>query len=76
VVDPDLDVTYGPHPVQAKSGTITVPSDLLREIGMEKGDKAHWALNPDIPGTLVFIPTKNLARITSEILQRLRELGG
>lgn len=75
MVDPNLDVFYGPHPVQAKSGTITVPRELLREIGMELGDKAQWALNPDIPGTLVFIPNSRLAQITGEILERLRQIG-
>lgn len=75
MVDPSLDVTYGPHPVGAKNGTITVPVDLLREIGMERGERAHWALNPDIPGTLLLIPTKRLAVLTAEILQRLRETG-
>jgi hypothetical protein len=75
VVDPSLDVLYGPHPVGARSGTITVPRDLLHEIGMELGDKAQWALNPDIPGTLVLIPTATMARLTAEILGRLREMG-
>lgn len=75
MVDPNLDVLYGPHPIQARSGTITVPRDLLREIGMEPGQRAHWALNPDIPGTLVLIPTAALARITGEVLDRLREIG-
>jgi hypothetical protein len=74
-VDPALDTFYGPHPIHAKNGTITVPRALLREIGMELGDEAQWALNPDIPGTLVLIPNKSLARITAEILHRLRELG-
>jgi hypothetical protein len=75
VVDPGLDIFHGPHPVGAKSGTITVPRDLLHEIGMEPGDKAQWALNPDIPGTLVLIPAAQMARLTAEILSRLREMG-
>jgi hypothetical protein len=74
-VDPSLDVFHGPHPVGLKNGTITVPRDLLHEIGMEPGDKAHWALNPDIPGTLVLIPAVRMARLTDEILVRLRQTG-
>ncbi|MEX2269358.1 MAG: AbrB/MazE/SpoVT family DNA-binding domain-containing protein [Acidimicrobiia bacterium] len=71
-MDAGVDVFYGPNPIAA-NGTITIPKELLREIGMESGDKAQWVLNPAIPGTLVLVPNKNLARLTSEILDRLRD---
>jgi hypothetical protein len=74
MVDPTIDVVYGPHPVQ-NTGTVTVPRDLLREVGVEPGnDKVHWALNPDIPGTLLLIPAKLLARTTDATLELLRQV--
>ncbi|MDQ6783014.1 MAG: hypothetical protein M3063_06160 [Actinomycetota bacterium] len=70
-MDPAADVVYGPNPVQ-KSGTVTVPRDLMREVGLEHGDRVHWALNPDIPGTLVLVPSTLLARSMTEVFQSLR----
>lgn len=65
---------YGPNPVQ-KTGTVTVPRDLLREIGVEAGDRVHWALNPDMPGTLVLIPAAMIARAMPGALESLRKVG-
>jgi hypothetical protein len=72
-VDPSTDVLYGPNPVQ-KTGTVTVPRQPLREIGVEGGeDQVHWALNPDVPGTLLLIPAKLLARAMPDMLKALRK---
>jgi len=70
-VDAAVDVSYGPNPVQ-KTGTVTVPKPLLREIGVESGDKVHWMLNPDVPGTLLLIPAKLMARVSPELVNLLR----
>ena len=70
-MDPGVDVLYGPNPLQ-KSGTVTIPRELLREVGLEFGDKVHWVLNPDIPGTLVLIPSKLLGRSMDAVLAGIR----
>jgi hypothetical protein len=72
VVDPSIDVLYGPNPIQ-KTGTVTVPRDLLREIGLDQGDGVHWALNPQLPGTLLLIPSSMIARRMSSIVEGLSE---
>jgi antitoxin component of MazEF toxin-antitoxin module len=72
-VDPGVDVLYGPNPLQ-KSGTVTIPRELLREVGLEFGDKVHWVLNPDIPGTLVLIPSMLLGRSMDEVLKAIRRI--
>ena len=66
-----MDVLYGPNPLQ-KSGTVTIPRELLREVGLEFGDKVHWVLNPDLPGTLVLIPSKLLGRSMDAVLAGIR----
>jgi antitoxin component of MazEF toxin-antitoxin module len=71
-VDSEVDVLYGPNPVQ-KTGTVTVPRELLREIGVESGDRVHWALNSDIPGTLVLIPSRLVARAMDDTLAAIRK---
>lgn len=70
-MDPSVDVFYGPNPLQ-KSGTVTVPRELLREVGLEVGDKVEWSLNPDIPGTLILIPSKLLSRSMEGMLDVIR----
>lgn len=70
-MDPAVDVFYGPNPLQ-KSGTVTVPRELLREVGLEVGDKVQWALNPDIPGTLILIPSNLLGRSMEAMLDVIR----
>lgn len=77
-MDPQVDTLHGPHPIQ-KTGTVSVPRDLLREIGIDpaEGDhRAHWMLNPDIPGTLVLIPTRLVARAHSDLVATLRAKAG
>lgn len=71
LVDPSVDVLYGPNPVQ-KTGTVTVPKPLLDEIGLAPGEKVHWLLNPDIPGTLLLIPASLVARTTPGLVDMLR----
>lgn len=74
MVDPSLDITYGPNPVQ-KTGTVTVPRDLLREIGVEGGrDRVLWALNPDLPGTLVLIPAELFGRAMPGVIDALKQV--
>jgi hypothetical protein len=70
-VDPAIDVFYGPNPIQ-KSGTVTVPRELLREVGLAVGDKVQWALNPDIQGTLILIPSNLLGRSMAAMLDVIR----
>jgi hypothetical protein len=72
-VDASADVLYGPNPLQ-KSGTVTVPRGLLREIGVEIGDDVHWMLNPDIPGTLVLIPAAMVSRTMPDLVKLLRQV--
>ena len=71
----EADVFYGPNPVQ-KTGLVTVPRPLLDEIGVTPGEaKVLWALNPDVPGTLVLIPAKLLARSMVDVYDALRRSG-
>lgn len=70
-MEPSADVLYGPNPIQ-KPGTVTVPKDLLREIGVAPGDRVHWALNPEVPGTLVLVPSVQVSRAMPTILEALR----
>ena len=73
-MDTSADVLYGPNPVQ-KTGTVTVPRELLREVGLEAGGRVHWALNPDMPGTLLLIPADMMARAMPAALDALRQQG-
>ena len=68
-----MDVLYGPNPIQ-KSGTVTVPRELLREVGLDSGDRVHWMLNTDIPGTLVLVPAAMVGRAMPEVLAALRSV--
>ena len=70
-MDPSAEALQGPHPVRPNH-TVSVPKALLGEIGVISGeDSVHWMLNPTLPGTLVLVPTKMVARAMSEILQAL-----
>jgi bifunctional DNA-binding transcriptional regulator/antitoxin component of YhaV-PrlF toxin-antitoxin module len=73
-VDPSVDVLHGPNPLQ-RSGTVTVPKELLREIGVEAGDRVHWMLNPDMPGTLVLVPAAMVGRIMPDLIAALKQAG-
>lgn len=73
-MDAAIDVLYGPNPIQ-KSGTVTVPRELLREVGLDSGDRVHWALNRDIPGTLILVPSTLLGRSMDDVLSALRRSG-
>jgi hypothetical protein len=74
-VDPQVDVIYGPRPVQ-KTGNVSVPRELLLEVGVVPGrDQIHWAMNPNLPGTLVLIPAAQVARAMDAIRQALGEHG-
>ncbi len=73
-MDPSLEALSGPKPVQT-TGVVSVPRDLLKEIGVEAGaGKVHWALNPDIPGTLLLIPAQLVARAMPDLLEALRRV--
>jgi bifunctional DNA-binding transcriptional regulator/antitoxin component of YhaV-PrlF toxin-antitoxin module len=67
-----VDVPYGPHPIQ-KIGTVTVPKELQKAIGIEPGAQIHWFLSREIPGTLMLVPSVHLAKVTEEIHRLLRE---
>jgi hypothetical protein len=72
-VDPPIDVPHGPHRCQ-KNGTVSIPKRLLEAVGMEAGeDDFHWALNPDMPGTLLLIPSAVLAKAMPGIIDSLRK---
>ena len=68
-------MVYGPNPIQ-KTGSVTVPRELMSELGLELGDRVHWALNPELPGTLLLIPSKMVARSMADLLDSLRNVGG
>jgi hypothetical protein len=34
-------------------------------------DSVHWILNPALPGTLVLVPSKMLARVMPDLLEAL-----
>lgn len=73
-MDPTQDVPYGPNPVQ-KTGTVTVPRELLREIGVDAGvDTVHWFMNPHIPGSLVLVPSRQMARAMETIVEALGDV--
>jgi hypothetical protein len=75
VVDPEVDTIHGPRPVQ-KTGNISVPRELLSELGLTPGaSRVHFALNPHIPGTLLLIPSRQMNRAMEAILQALAEKG-
>ncbi|MDP9404413.1 MAG: hypothetical protein M3P85_14065 [Actinomycetota bacterium] len=73
-MDPGLDTPHGPYTVQ-KIGTVSVPRELLDEIGIATGARVHWLLNPDLPGTLVLVPSAVLSHAMPELISRLREVG-
>ena len=74
-MDASADVFYGPSPVQ-KIGTVSVPRQLLEEIGVVAGEgKVLWALNPDLPGTLILIPATLMARGMPGAFDALRQAG-
>lgn len=70
-MDASIDVLHGPNPIQ-KSGTVTVPKELLREIGVDPGDRVHWMLNADMPGTLVLVPAAMVARVMPDLVKALK----
>ena len=70
-MDASIDVLHGPNPIQ-KSGAVTVPTLLLKEIGVELGDRVHWMLNPDMPGTLVMVPAAMTARAMPTLVKALK----
>ncbi|MHB1582973.1 MAG: hypothetical protein ACYC0E_04375 [Acidimicrobiales bacterium] len=55
-MDHSLDVMYGPNPIQ-KTGMVTVPRELLREIGLDVGQRVHWMLSSEVPGSLLLVPS-------------------
>ena len=72
-MDPAVDTLYGPNPIQ-KTGTVSIPRDLLREVGLDQdGARVHWALNPALPGTLLLIPSPMVGRAMTSILEQLGE---
>jgi len=74
LVDPDVDVLYGPHKIQ-RIGTVTVPHDLQRAVGLAPGDRVHWALSTEVPGALLLIPAKQLERAMADVLKAIRKAG-
>jgi hypothetical protein len=75
-VDDSEDVLHGPNPLQ-KSGAVTVPAPLLRAVGLDAlaRDRVHWMLNPDMPGTLVLVPTRLVEQAMPSVVKELRRLG-
>ncbi|HEV7719725.1 MAG TPA: hypothetical protein VGO60_00485 [Iamia sp.] len=74
-MDPQVDVLHGPNPIQG-NGTVSIPRDLLRAIGLdptEPGHRVHWLLNPDMPGTLVLVPAEMVERAHPGIVTALKQ---
>jgi hypothetical protein len=72
-VDPQVDVLHGPRPVQ-KTGNVSIPRELLQAVGVEPGvDRVHFALNPHVPGTIILIPARQVARIMDTVIKALGE---
>lgn len=52
---------------------MTVPRDLLRELGLEPGQsQVYWIVNPDMAGTLVLIPAPMIAKETPKLVAGLK----
>lgn len=73
-MDPGLDTPHGPYTIQ-KIGTVSVPRDLLEKVGLATGSRVHWLLNPDMPGTLVLVPSAVLSRAMPGVIEGLRDTG-
>jgi bifunctional DNA-binding transcriptional regulator/antitoxin component of YhaV-PrlF toxin-antitoxin module len=73
-VDAEIDVLDGPHRVQ-QNGNIGIPKLLRQAIGLEVGKNCHWMLNPHMPGTLVLVPSAQVARAMGEIAQAIADKG-
>lgn len=73
-MDPDLDVLHGPHPIQ-DIGTVSVPKELMRAVGLEPRDKVHWALSREIPGALLLVPSRQVSRSMDKMLRLLGDSG-
>lgn len=58
-------VPVGPRKVGAKS-QVSVPAELLDEIGIAVGDGLWFMVNPDRPGTLVVLPRHAMAEIVQK----------
>lgn len=52
----------GPRKVAPKH-QVSLPAEMLAEIGVAVGDSVFVAINPDRPGTLVVIPWPVMAEI-------------
>jgi len=70
-MDADHDTPWGAHRVQS-NGAITIPTELLQAIGLERGQRAHWILNPEMPGTLVLVPSALVSRAMPDIVAALK----
>jgi hypothetical protein len=73
-VDEEVGALDGPHRVQS-NGNIGIPKLLREAIGLEAGNSCHWMLNPHVPGTLLLIPSKQVARASEEIVSGITEKG-
>ena len=58
-------VPAGPRKVAPKH-QISVPSELLEEIGVEVGDLVWVIPNPDRPGTLVILSRQVMAEVVQK----------
>lgn len=47
----------------APKNQISIPSEMLAEIGVAVGDSVFIAANPDRPGTLIVIPWPMMADV-------------
>lgn len=55
-------IPIGPRKLAPKN-QVTIPAELLSEMGVEVGDDVFVALNPDRPGTVIVIPRRLMAEI-------------
>lgn len=68
---------YGPHKI-TKVRQVSLPSELMREAGLEVGDAVYARVNPGDAETIELIPARVLARRyerghDAETLERLTE---
>jgi bifunctional DNA-binding transcriptional regulator/antitoxin component of YhaV-PrlF toxin-antitoxin module len=71
---------YGPHKI-TKVGQVGIPAELLRAVGLRRGDNVHFRLSDNDPHVIEIVPSDIIARryqagAHSETLERLSQPSG
>lgn len=53
--------TWHPHTINKGSGQVTLPSKVLKAVGLVHGDDVYVGVNPDDRRTIVIVPATLLA---------------